>query len=418
MQVEVVSFNISLSDGLQTITAPGLGSVVPKAVLFCLVGSDIFDDFDGNSGLGFGCVDGTRQWATYGIADDGAATMNTHTVASDSNCLLVMHDSDGSVRAEAQFDAFVAGGVRIDWIDAHFDDFKCIAIFFAGDDVTVRADNYLLGAQDVEVDITAPGFRPKMVFATTRGGGKTHTNGTDDGVEAHQRISVGAAVDNGSGYTQRSWINQNYDGTANSRVRMRYSSNRVGGRGDNTYQVELTTPDASGFSSFTRGGTPAGDWMFYLALTCDNPISVSTFSSPASTGNNAVTGIGFQPIAVLMGNSGQIATDTDQELDNGRGFGAFNSGTEEWSSSIGSENAAASASEFSVPRANAYAVMDPGTGSSYLNLASFVSMDADGFTLNHSIVDTGRKSWVLAFGPAPSGDPDDFTHLALLGVGV
>lgn len=118
-----------------------------------------------------------------------------------------------------------------------------------------------------------------------------------------------------------------------------------------------------------------------------------------------MTGIGFQPIAVVLGNTSQIALDTDQELDMEHGFSAF-SPTVSGSLSINSENGTGTSDCNSNSYSEAYARMDT-AGTSTVSRATFVSMNVDGFTLNHSVVDGGaaRKSWGLAFGPEPTTVP-------------
>lgn len=398
MQTEIVSFNCSTSTGNQDITAPGLGSVVPKAVLFCGVGSDVFDDNDTHAKMGWGAADGTRQWAMGGNAADGQGTTQTGVSSSSSLCLLFTSDagSSPSIDGSASFVSFIAGGVRINWGDSLSDDYKCLAIFFAGDDVSVRADTFVLGAQDVEVDITAPGFRPKLIFGTTSGGGLT--------TESPCRLSIGAAVDNGSGYDQRSWVYQDYDDVGTTRVRGQVYNNRIGGRGDNTYDVEFTTPDANGFSSYTRRDSPTSDSFHYLAIDCDNDVKVFGYTTPLATGNQATTGIGFQPEAVLIAGTYQTAENTDQEAHMSHLFGGFISGSEEWSWSINSENASGTSDCNSIPTERAFDMMAP-TGTSQIITATFVSMDSDGFTLNFSLIGGSvlpRYGWGVAFGPVPA----------------
>jgi len=394
METVVHSFNCNTGTGLQTITTTKLGGVTPKAVLFCIVGSDVFDDDDTHAKMGWGAADGIREWAMAANMADGQSTTQTGTMSRTDKCLCITTDagSTPAVDGEAAFDAFVVNGVRIDWTDAVSDDYKVIAIFFAGADVNVRADSVLLLAEDVEQDISA-GFKPKCIITAAPGAGATS-------LEDNCRLSIGAAVLDGGSFKQRSWVYQDYDDVGTTRVRGQTFNNRAGGRGDNTYSFELADPDSDGFSLYARGGSPSSDYVHYLALDFTSQVELLQYLPRTSIGTQVFTGVGFEPDAVIIGHATQTAENTDQEADMAHSFSAFDD-TDEYSQSINSEDSSSTSDANSEPVARAIQSLNP-AGTNYLYRALHTSMDADGFTLQYS-----RGAGYITYGWALCFNPDD-----------
>lgn len=122
---------------------------------------------------------------------------------------------------------------------------------------------------------------------------------------------------------------------------------------------------------------------FYYG-TADVKSKVGIFSSPTSTGSQTITGIGFQPKAVIpfgAGMTGDGATTTII-----KSFGAI-TGNANASVSVRSQNAVTTSATARHHNAtNAISYID-GTLAATNILASRQSLDANGFTLNYSAVD-------------------------------
>ena len=399
MQVEVVVFNAPTSDGLQTLTSPELGSLVPKAAYFCIVGASPIDlHNDAHGKLGHGATDGTRQWALGGRSQNGVGTTNCSRHATTTKCIEVMHDSSDTILGEAEFDAFVAGGVRIDWTTAPNEDYVCYVVLFAGDDVEARADMVALLGQDVENDITAPGFKPKAILSASNV--EEEVIFTDD-----WRMSYGVAALNAAGtdYDQKCWGVRHQDGVGTSNTEQYVATDRItvqAATGD-FYTVELANPDASGFSIFTRDGFEGvgpDDW-YYLALNFDGECAVFDYDLPTSTGNDSVTGLGFTPQAVLLGNG--TMTVRDSLVSSGSASVHANCAFTDDDSvtmSVADEDGQATSDVNCMATSNALHHHFSSTGEPQYE-ATLVSMDPDGFTLNFSAVDgTSRMAFGIAFG--------------------
>jgi hypothetical protein len=129
---------------------------------------------------------------------------------------------------------------------------------------------------------------------------------------------------------------------------------------------------------------------------------VGSFTCPASTGNQSVTGLGFQPKAVIFLGS---ETDTDESKANAlMSIGWATSSTARHTVSLVSLDAYATSF---ARRYQSNAGILASTAAIVRYLADFVSMDADGFTINWSTVQSGEQIIFLALGG------DDLTNVAV-----
>lgn len=121
---------------------------------------------------------------------------------------------------------------------------------------------------------------------------------------------------------------------------------------------------------------------------------VGSFSASTSTGNQSITGVGFQPKAIIFyGNS--RANDTTVSPGLFSAIGVAVSSTQRWALNItGEDNLANSNTKRRSENDACYVLMDPVTGS-VLREADFVSMDADGFTVNW--VDTDATAHMINY---------------------
>lgn len=111
---------------------------------------------------------------------------------------------------------------------------------------------------------------------------------------------------------------------------------------------------------------------------------VGGFTVPGSTGNVAVSGIGFSPSLVTF----ETVYNDDAYIF--RGAGAMDSGGGQWA--IAYTSFAGVEAERAITDGCIYLVTTAGTSSSR---GAFVSMDSDGFTVNLSVVDgTTRVKWI------------------------
>lgn len=147
--------------------------------------------------------------------------------------------------------------------------------------------------------------------------------------------------------------------------------------------VRIPAAPGDGYVPFSKASAAGG-------VEHRSPIQrmkVGTFNVPGATGNLAITGLGFKP-SVVMFTSGYITLATDRI----GGTGAMDSSGTQWAHSDFNNASANITRSNSRTDACIYAVNFAG-GAQYL--ATYVSMDANGFTVNFSVMNAdGRVSWV------------------------
>lgn len=164
--------------------------------------------------------------------------------------------------------------------------------------------------------------------------------------------------------------------------------------------VNGATSDEADFVSFASGEftinwtTNGGNQRFisYIAFDCTDA-KVVEFASPTSTGNQATTGAGFQPDAVIFFTIAHATApdNTDSQLLLGLGF---TNGTGQGASGISSQDGTAASNAHRYQRTDR-CIAVPFNGSAFIG-ASIVSLDADGFTVNWATVQaSARYCWAL-----------------------
>ena len=140
--------------------------------------------------------------------------------------------------------------------------------------------------------------------------------------------------------------------------------------------LDLSSMDANGFTYIVDDQFTQAYRISYLALGGDelSNVYIGNKAMPGATGNYGITGVGFQPDAVIVGCTFDTAASTNNGIQMcvGMATGASNQGVV-----YGAANDAAATTVTS-----GYCYTDfYSRGESYHG--AFVSMDADGFTVNH-----------------------------------
>lgn len=152
-------------------------------------------------------------------------------------------------------------------------------------------------------------------------------------------------------------------------------------------EADLDSFDADGFTlNWTTnlyGGAIDGPDVMFLAIGGDDvEAQVVNWTSPTSTGNKAVTGVGFEPGVVLHAPGAASTTiPTTSAGMIGVGLGAMDAAGNQWMNTLASADNATTSDTSRYQRTDkcvAY-INDSGTVNEE---AAFVSMDADGFTTN------------------------------------
>jgi len=120
-------------------------------------------------------------------------------------------------------------------------------------------------------------------------------------------------------------------------------------------------------------------------------VKVGTFTAPAGTGNQAITGVGFKPKAVVVCSCNQTASGFN---DGWNAFFGITDGTQSFVLyGVSQDNVATSSSRNLYQNARFIDIYN--TAGTNISRATFVSMDADGFTVNWSVA--GSSGVIISY---------------------
>lgn len=240
------------------------------------------------------------------------------------------------------------------------------------------AGNFAINTSTGNQAITGVGFTPKIVLFYP-------TIQTADGVVVDAYASFGAGISS----TERAAISCNSeDAQATSDTRRKTDTAlcfTVATPGTNTvlYEADFVSQDGDGFTINVSTAPGSGFRVGFLALGGADltNVAIGNFAANTSDGNQAVTGVGFQPEAMLnFGINNPAPADSD--INNWVfSFGGAISSTERFATAHSSRNSQATSVAKRRGSADAvyYGLNNAGTERS---IADFVSFDADGFTWN------------------------------------
>lgn len=228
------------------------------------------------------------------------------------------------------------------------------------------------------VATTGVGFQPKLIIFFG-------DSATAEGFSAGQRMHFGAT----SGATESFALAAGSDDAANpSNVGHRNYAKCVGmvtnGAPTADAEANLVSFDADGFTLNWTDAPASAYRVYYLALggsTITNA-KVAQVVGPTATGNFAITGVGFQPDAVICWSGRITGAAPASSVHFNATVGTASSATEMACSGI-NETDAATTTDASCSQSGSKILF------SGIHQATLVSFDADGFTLNFSTVAIG-----------------------------
>jgi predicted dehydrogenase len=290
--IEIARASAKTTPGDQDITTTDLGGKTPKGVLFFVnfaEGDGVYD----HAAVIWGATDGTGEWSACCKSEDGQASTDNARGIETTGCICVPDVSGAGIDGLASFVSFITNGVRINWSPRPSQPYQILAVFFAGDDVQCKADNYQPNA--TSIDITTIGFQPDLVWAATAGRSST---GMNDG------IRVGFGYQDGAGTPQEAsmmlWEN-NGSGTANPESRS-HNDQTVGRASASSWDwsSRFDSFDSQGMTAQQDNGTSSHRTGYFAVNVGAANSKVGTMDGPTATGNDAVTGIGWEPQFVQL----------------------------------------------------------------------------------------------------------------------
>jgi len=382
--------------GTQNIVAPGFSSQ-PKAVFFIISRCTSDGTAQDYIRIGVGATDGTNEWSFATYSEHGEVSSKCGRASSSSRCIT--YYGSASIAGQAEFSSWYNSGadygVTINWTTTPPAGYLITCVFFGGADLSADAHTGTLGNQDVELNVTDPGFEPDVNLLALNGL-SSFTTGTAGAV-----FSLGFAHNDGSD-TQRAlaWASQGGSGTSVTNAIL--ESDRIAAQiyaDAQQYSVECTNFDANGYSLYPRGGN-SGDVFGCLSLNFGGvkSVKVATYDTPTSTGADAETGWGLTPEFCLDLQSMVDAVDTLKTDGQGGVFAvSAMDASNQYCTAIAEEDAQGTTDNQSIADDQASNVPQHDGSAGFA--ATLTSFDSDGRTLNFSATMGSARKWaVLAIG--------------------
>lgn len=334
-------------------------------------------------------------------------------VRGDSNYTTSVRWKEGAIASGS------SSGANVVYIDASLASFDAdgFTLNFASASTDFTAWYLVLGGSDLtQVALTAldtptttgtqaktgVGFQPDALMFLSSAFNATSTSGYQSNGGAPQ-LGVCAS---GGDYAVSNWGNT-FAGTTASYGRddraivllKDFSSNVWG-------DATLSSMDSDGFTLNWQAVSTEVTRVWALCLK-GTSIKVGTTAQRTTTGTTAVTGLGFQPTALLMFSNGQVASASVANVAGMLNIGAATSTTNRQAATFGRAHNGSSYPGTAQTLASAKVAVHhaPATsapsGSTLAADGDLSSFDADGFTLNWTTVDGTARTWGwIAFGAA------------------
>jgi hypothetical protein len=348
--------------------------------------------------------DGATSIAFCGTAADNVGTTDTNRSHNEGQILEVI-GSGGVLDVRASLSSFDGDGFTLNYtaIAGVAPARYCVYLAIGGSDVDAKVgvfDNPISATPFTQA-ITGVGFTPSCILFAPCIDTGTSSN-LDDGT---QEPAMGWTDGTRNGFSAV----HSGDGQAfaiTSRVQKTTGCIGLLTASTLAWEAELDSFDADGFTvNWTTRTSASAAGIYYLALAGVNAYA-GTISQPTTTGTQGITGVGFQPSAVLFQSvcataNGSVQTHNRHVL--GASDGAAHLAA--WQGDQDSADPTITARYFTNAKCIAMATEAATGSSSTLNAAADVdSLDPDGFTLDWTTADaTARQVLFLALGSLGAG---------------
>lgn len=292
---------------------------------------------------------------------------------SGSGIEMAGFDTNGTT-SSVSFAGVSVGGSSGNWVTQTIE----VLVDKSTSGLTAKANQVAGASSTGSQTISDPGFQPKAIIVMN--GQQASTGGA-----ANAQMNVGIATPY---TTQFSSGYNSLDNVGTSDITRYNSSTNIintldAGATTNALIAPLTAFTNSGFTLNWTTLDTASPLLNYLALGGQDITNVYSGSVAlnTSTGNQSVTGVGFQPDIVIF--SGTIhASFAAQQNASQYFFGAIDASGNQWSVTQKSQHSSAAANTNRAFSDQAHVIMTQTAADNFAHKQSYVSMDSDGFTFN------------------------------------
>ena len=389
--MHMVRVALRTTTGLQDIMIAGFG--IPVGAIFVIGNATADGTATNDSALSIGFTDGTTHKVVSNWAQHASASSNTISRTASDEIFMILDSGSGVVDAEANFDSFINGGVRINVTVVGNPTARLLTVYLIGGPgikCVVGADSLATATNTVTI---TPGIKARALF-TLKGNGSFDDN---TGVPYVLRLGLGAL--DGSTVTQCCFGYKSADAIAVSTLSGVVRSNKI-------FCIETALDSAATLGNITKtsfditsgANDLSGQTMAWLAIDLGNKGKAwaGVQDTPVATGKHEFTGAGFQPAAGIMF---PLMHSVINSLDIGDNSGAFGwagfTVSEEFCNSWADDDGNTTMDTQSLTDDQAINLdADDGTDGFEATFEEFIP---DGVQLDFSVVDSTVRKWPTLF---------------------
>jgi hypothetical protein len=237
--------------------------------------------------------------------------------------------------------------------------------------------------------ITGVGFTPKVIIIYSA------NDSTANSFTSDAFFHIGCATDT-TAANQRSYSVESEDAADPSDCNSAFETQSIYNDSGATLFTDIAHISAISSDGFTLNWTEndgGSAQLVYICLGGSDIVtkSVGQFTAPNTTGDSAITGVGFQPDFVMLIGMGIQADDTPGR-NTGYCIGFFNANGEQAVSAALYKHGVATMDTARYQRVDqCLAIFSPIVTTTITHEAAFSSMDGDGFTLNYSTASSSNR---------------------------
>lgn len=380
--------------GNQAVTGVGFQ---PKVVIFLYTPLTAA----GTAAIGSQCVgwavDSTHRASLWGgLNDNVAGGTNASRAYFTSRCLRIYTPAGASptLLATADFVSMDADGFTVNWTTCDATQRLIGFLALGGTDLTNATTGTTTAPTTATTKaITGVGFRPDCILLFGHG-----STGAPDDARQHDYSWIGFATAASVGYSAGSAISNSSGSTADRVLKSGSVVANPGAAPSILHDAALQSFDSDGFTlNFTTVDGFATQ-INYLAIKGAR-FATASIDQATSAGNQAITGVGYQPSAAVLLSVG-AAVNAASEAGHNRTIGFAVSPSQRvscWKGATSGANPSVADTALSVSKC--FITYTQGTPTLVTD-ADLVSFNADGFTINNTTVDaTSRRIAALLIAP-------------------
>jgi len=367
----------------------------PNCAIFIISGATANDTAVDEARIGVGATDGTNQFALSSQTEHNQTTSDSDRRARDDSCIMVL--AVGSVNGDGRssFSSWLSdtgsgAGVEINHDVAYSSGFLLTVLLFKFENVQVG--NFAEPSSGTPEDVSTS-FESN-IFITFGMAGSVPGNNPHFNMAAGITVDDSGIVKRALGTRDRDGVNPSqaggYISNANSHIVYNNTSNAVA----RSYSV--TSFDATSVEVSNDSGTPTTQEIGYIAIRSLDDFKLIDLAAATSTGNDAITGVGFQP---EFGFGVQSRLDLFNTVRTGDRAGTFALGAftenDEYCTCVAFQDAVSPTNTESYTDDNHSSIK--GADGTKEFEASIVSLDSDGWTRNVATAESSatQNFWLV-----------------------